>query len=271
MRSATASLETPRPDTPPSVPSVGYAQTNLQLFRQMRQEGYGDADLEAVRRAYDLAARLFTCMYRGSGKPLLAHLVGTASVLVSLRARVPLVAAGVLHAAYFFGDFGDARGGATPAKRQRLAEAAGAEVEEIIRRYDALRWDSQTIAEIHAGAGSLSGLDREVLLLRLANELEDHLDLGVLYCGNADTRRKAVREWLHLCVELAQRLEQPALASAFERVFGEILSEDVPEVLRQREDFTHSLRPESSTLKPAVSARFFLGRLPVVGRLVGRG
>lgn len=271
MHQATASVEShrARPDTPPAS-AVSYAQTNLQLFRQMRQEGYGDADLAGVRRAYGLAARLFTSMYRGSGKPLLAHLVGTASVLVSLRAPAPLVSAAVLHAAYFFGDFGDARAGATPEKREELRSAAGADVEEIIRRYDALRWDSRSIAEIHAGAAGLGPRDRDVLLLRLANELEDHLDLGVLYCGNAEERRAAVRQWLHLCVDLAHQLGQPKLAAEFDRVFREILSEDVPEVVREAEDHTHSLAPRSSVPRPSVAARLFLDRHPRLGRLLGR-
>ena len=40
----------------------------------------------------------FPGTYRGSGKPFLAHLVGTASVLASLRARTPVVVTGLLHA-----------------------------------------------------------------------------------------------------------------------------------------------------------------------------
>ena len=50
-----------------------YAQTSLQLFNQMRQAGYSPDDLATVRRAYDLAMKLFTSEYRGSGKPLLSH------------------------------------------------------------------------------------------------------------------------------------------------------------------------------------------------------
>jgi (p)ppGpp synthase/HD superfamily hydrolase len=245
-----------------------YAQTNLQLFGQMRRAGYSHEDLAAVRRAYDLAMRLFTSKYRGSGKPLMAHLVGTASVLVSLGAPVALVSAAVLHAAYIFGDFGDARGGATDAKRAVVRAAAGPEVEAIISRYDALRWDSSSIAEIHSAVSGMAEPDREVLLLRLANELEDHLDLGVLYCGNAEERRAAVRSWLHLCVELARQLDQPRLADEFERVFQEVLSDSVPEVIRQPNDYTHHVPPLSSMLKPKVLASRFINRHPRLGRIV---
>jgi len=259
-----------RPRDASATAPLAFPQTNLQLFGLMQRAGYPEPDLALVRRAYDLAVRLFTAKYRGSGKPLLAHLVGTAGVLASLRAPAPLVAAGVLHAAYIFGDFGDARGGATAAKRDTLRKEAGADVEDIIARYDALRWDASSIEEIHASVRDLAPADRGVLLLRLANELEDHLDLGVLYCGNAGDRRTAIRSWLHGCVDLARQLDQPALAAAFERVFDEILSGEVTAALRQPHDYTHDVPPLSSTFRPRVALRLFADRHPRIGRWLRR-
>ncbi|HXE81178.1 MAG TPA: HD domain-containing protein [Vicinamibacterales bacterium] len=264
----------PRTDVDASVADatvpLAFPQTNLQLFGLMRRSGYSEADLRLVRRAYDLAVRVFTAKYRGSGKPLLAHLVGTAGILAWLRAPASLVAAGVLHAAYLFGDFGDAQRGATSEKRARLRREIGREVEEIIGRYDALRWDARSIEEIRSAIGRLAPGDRDVLLLRLANELEDHLDLGVLYCGNAEERRGAIRSWLRGCVDLAQRLDQPALARAFERVFEEILSDEVPAVLRHPHDHTHDVRPLSCTFRPRVALRLFADRHPRFGRVLKR-
>jgi (p)ppGpp synthase/HD superfamily hydrolase len=78
-----------------------YAQTNIQLYRQLDAEGYAAADVETVARAHEVALRLFPGIYRGSGKPFIAHLVGTASVLVSLRARNPVVITGLLHAVLY--------------------------------------------------------------------------------------------------------------------------------------------------------------------------
>jgi hypothetical protein len=265
---ARARAEVLPPDT--AAGPLAFPQTNLQLFGLMRRAGYAEEDLALVRRAYDLAVRLFTAKYRGSGKPLLAHLVGTAGVLAWLRAPAPLIAAGVQHAAYLFGDFGDARAGITPAKRDRIRTEIGADVEDLIARYDALRWDASSIPEIHASLGDLPADDRGILLLRLANELEDHLDLGVLYCGNADQRRTAIRSWLHGCVDLAERLQQPALAAAFRRVFEEILTDEVPASLRQPHDYTHHVAPLSSTFKPRVALRLFADRHPSLGRWLRR-
>ena len=74
-----------------------YAQTNLQLYTQLRRAGYSNDRLALVRSGYDLALRLCTASFRGSGKPLLAHLVGTASILASVD-QSPVVVTGGLGA-----------------------------------------------------------------------------------------------------------------------------------------------------------------------------
>ena len=110
--------------------------------------------------------------------------------------------------------------------------------------------------------------EREVLLLRLANELEDHVDLGVLYCGNADGRRAAIRSWLGLSVDMARQLGQPVLAAELDRVFQEVLSDDLPAVLRQPHKYTHRVPPASHMLKPRLALRRFLDEHPRLGRLL---
>src|SRR5215469_10044102 len=74
-----------------------YAQTNIQLYNQLAELGYTAEDARRVHRAYGLAMQLFTGSYRGSGRPFLSHLVGTASVLASVRAPIEVVTAGLLH------------------------------------------------------------------------------------------------------------------------------------------------------------------------------
>src|SRR5262245_13883641 len=114
-----------------------YAQTNLQLYTQLRRAAYTDTDLGLVRAGYDLAMNLFSASFRGSGKPLLSHLVGTASILASIGRSPAVVTAGLLHAAYALGDFGDGRFGTTDAKRARVRMAVGSEVEDLVARYTA--------------------------------------------------------------------------------------------------------------------------------------
>ncbi len=248
--------------------NVSYAQTNLQLFNQMRAAGYGDADLRAVRGAYDLGTRLFTAKFRGSGKPLLSHLVGTASILCAVKAPAPLLAAAVLHAAYIFGEFGDGRRGMTPAKREVVRRAVGDEIEDLVARYEELEWTAPTIAALHARVEPLGPKERDVLLIRLANELEDHLDLGVLYCGNAQHRRDLIGSSLRLCIDLANRIGEPAVAAELERVFNEVLTADVPESLRHPNDYTYLLPPESYMVRPGVTIRQVIDRHPKLGLLM---
>jgi hypothetical protein len=206
-----------RPDRPRPIPSAWsperavfpYAQTNLQLYRQLAAEGYDAADVETVGRAHEVGLRLFPGTYRGSGKPFLAHLVGTASVLVSLRARVPVVVTGLLHAVYTHGEFGNGWPGMTDVRRAKIRSEVGEEIEDLIARYTRLTWKRSTIPRIRAGLDGMGPVERDVLLVRLANELEDHLDLGILYLDNHADRREFMEADLPATVEMAERSAFP--------------------------------------------------------------
>lgn len=86
--------------------NVFYAQTNIQLFNQLRFAGYSDADISYMCDIYDFALEIFAGRFRGSGKPFISHLVGTAGILASLQASMNVVAAGLLHAAFIYGEYG---------------------------------------------------------------------------------------------------------------------------------------------------------------------
>jgi (p)ppGpp synthase/HD superfamily hydrolase len=125
------------------VPS--YPQTNLQLYKQLRNAGYSEGDLIEIEKAYRLAMNIFAGQYRPNGKTFISHLVGTASVLAARRAPTPVVSAGLLHAAYSHGRFSDPRSGITTIKRRRLRVAVGSDVEELVCKYSMMRWDPEEI------------------------------------------------------------------------------------------------------------------------------
>jgi (p)ppGpp synthase/HD superfamily hydrolase len=210
-----------------------YAQTNLQLYRQLAAEGYPSAEVGAVAGAYELGLRLFPGTYRGSGKPFLAHLVGTASVLASLRVRTPVVAAGLLHAAYSHGEFGDGWRGMSGGKRAEVRRAVGEEVEDLVARYTLLEWEPRTIRELRARLDTMTAVERGVILLRLANELDDHLDLGILYLADVARRREFMQADLPAAVEMAARLGFPSLARGLSETFAEVAGADVAPGLRR--------------------------------------
>ncbi|HKZ05210.1 MAG TPA: HD domain-containing protein [Methylomirabilota bacterium] len=239
-----------------------YAQTNLQLYRQLAAEGYGDAETAAVVRAYEVGLRLFPGTFRGSGKPFLAHLVGTASVLASLRARAPLLAAGLLHAAYSHGEFGNGWRGMSEPKRRVIREAVGDEVEDLIARYTRLPWRRATIPDILARVDALTLIERDVLILRLANELEDHLDLGILYLEDAPRRRDFLQRDLPAAVEMAERLGVPALATALAEAFDETAGGRIAAGLQRAHPESYRIPFASHRLRLRVALSHLLARHP---------
>ena len=245
-----------------------YAQTNLQLYAQLRRSNADESDLALVRRGYDLAMHLCPSSFRASGKPLLAHLVGTASILASLGQPARVVTAGLLHAVYVFGDFGDASRGSGEARRARVRQAIGADAEALVFRYTHFEWNAGTIPGIRARASALSAGEREVLLIRLANELEDHLDCGVLYCGNGEQRREYIRSPLNQSVDMARVLGETQLADALDEAFRETLQAELPVALRTPHDFTFVQPPLSHRPRLKVAVRRYLDARPTLARAV---
>lgn len=237
-------------------------QTNLQLYAQLVDLGYSEADLATVARSYELSMTLFPGTYRGSGKPFLAHLVGTAGIVATLRARAALVATGLLHAAYTHGEFGNGWRGVSDAKRARVRAAVGPEIEDLVARYTALRWTPASIPAIRARLDAMTALERDVLLVRLANELEDHLDLGILYLGDARRRLRFMREDLPAAVEMARRLGHPGLAESLTAAFDQIERAAISPVLRRSDAESFRLPFASHRLRLRVAISHLLARSP---------
>ena len=146
-----------------------FAQTNLQLYNQMVKAGYQETDILLVIDAYQLAAKIFNGCYRRSGKTQIAHLIGTASIMVWLKRSTTTVAAALLHAAYAEGDFGG------KSIRRELRKATSPEVQQLIAAYYRLPWSYEPtqVSEVITKISHMIDAEREVVLLRVVNELED--------------------------------------------------------------------------------------------------
>jgi (p)ppGpp synthase/HD superfamily hydrolase len=211
-----------------------YAQTNIQLFNQARQEGYEASDIARLAEAYRFSLTLFSGRFRVSGKTFFAHLVGTASVLVSLRVDSALVSAGLLHATYTHGDFGDGRRGMTDAKRAMVRDGIGERIEAYIARYTTFEWSAESIPRLAAMVDALDDVDREVIAIRLANELDEYLDYGVLYEGG--DRQRVIDQTSRTQVVLAQiaeRLGWPQLSREITRMLDATMAADVQNTLAE--------------------------------------
>ena len=112
-------------------------------------------------------------------------------------------------------------------------------------RYTALRWHPKTIPIIYDDLPTLGPIDREILLMRLANTLEDLLDLGILYCPYAEVRRQHSMQFGPILIDMAEQLNSPKLATEFARVLRIIATADIPKGLRNRRVGVFLVAPES--------------------------
>jgi hypothetical protein len=189
------------------------AQTNVQLLEQLRTAALPLDERTELQRAYRLAMELFSGCYRPSGRVFLAHLIGTASIAACFDARNAVIAAGLLHSAYSHGEFGNGVRGATEARREIVRQAVGAPVEARIHRYSAFRWNAKGVQQEIDDLSNADPLQRDVLLIALANSIDDYLDAAAAP-GGAAACRDQIRRRGALEVELAAKMELIALADA---------------------------------------------------------
>ena len=148
------------------------AQTNLELYAQVIAHGSGQSQRRRLAGAYRHAIQQVFPLARGSGKPFIAHLVGTASLVLQSGSSDDWVVAALLHAIYQRRV--PYRGGlAPPSRRAIIIESFGHGVDDLIHRYTA--FESQDLAVMSADDVRRNA---DVVTLRLADELED-------LCGNA--------------------------------------------------------------------------------------
>jgi (p)ppGpp synthase/HD superfamily hydrolase len=228
-----------------------YAQTNVQLFNQLRSEGYSKKERQSVLAAYEFAMRLFPGLFLPSGKPFIDHLVGTASILASLRVPIEIVTAGLIHAAYRHGIFGGLNNGISEAKRREVRRAVGAVVEDYVARYDRLLWSEETAVASRDALDQLLPIDRDVFLIRLVNELEHVLDLGGLYYARSEKEQRWHQGDLErvgpILMEMSVRLGFPSLAAEMDRIFKITRTAEIPVAppIQRNPQAVYMLAPQS--------------------------
>ena len=158
-----------------------FAQTYPQLISHVRSLGYEPVEVARVRDGYDFAEAMADGLYRPQGVPLITHLVRTASIVAAERLPVPVVNAALNHAAYELHKFTDSRRSSdVDAHRDEVRAALGVDVEELVWAYHSTPWYGVVEEYVHR-VGECSERTTQVLLVRLANVLEDHLDGSQLF------------------------------------------------------------------------------------------
>ncbi len=163
------------------------AQTNLELYAQAIALGVPEHQRQRLGESYRFALRQVFPLARGSGKPFIAHLVGTASLVMASGCPSDWVLAALLHALYqrrvpF------QRGLAPDERRAVLMQRFGPAVDDLVHRYTAFESVELSKQPLETAAG----LD-DVLTLRLADELEDLSGHALALHGDAQADALGVR------------------------------------------------------------------------------
>jgi (p)ppGpp synthase/HD superfamily hydrolase len=114
--------------------------------------------------------------------------VGTASILASLGSPASVVATGLLHNVYEQGDFGLGPMARSRRNREKIRRLLGSEVEAYLEKFAGFHWKSPAAQLALATPDRLESLERNVLVIRLADYLEHLLDLEILYYAPAVNR-----------------------------------------------------------------------------------
>ena len=205
-----------------------YALTYTQLIRQGLEKKMTQEELVRLRKAYDLAEQLFDGFYRGQGMPFVCHLVRTASIVLHEDFPMAVVTAAMLHGAYLMGQFEDGVSGKTTAAHRRyLRQELGVEAEALVLAYNELPWGTAEALGNHLNHLESSAQEKkQLLVMRLANELEDHLDLAMAYRGGLDAKKR-IRDLSGFLVELAQKMNL-RLTPDLQQAYQEHLETDLP-------------------------------------------
>lgn len=161
-----------------TLPVPQWGETIVSLDELMRQKHWSDESINRAWRTHDLMCELFSGRYRGSGRPTVNHLCGTAYLALRYGGSVDETLAGLAHAAYQQGDFGRASG-TTPTNRAELRAVIGPQAEALVANYDSFGFHTFASQKTPADVEALDLQERSILFLQTVNSVEDGADCHV--------------------------------------------------------------------------------------------
>ncbi len=220
------------------------AQTNLQLYNQLIEAGFCERSLSMLREAYDLSRMLFPDAYRPNHKPFVCHLVGVASVLAHWGERPSMVAAGMLHSAYLYGNFGDRQTSITEGRRQYVRQKVGEDVEALVYTYSTGK-----------GADPLRSDNRDLVVLYLADLFDELSDHGAAYSNKKELAELSScgEDRRAFVTDLANRLIHEEAAKNFGQIMDAHEKSCVPDCLKTDDTSWKRVRSGIPELKPTKS------------------
>jgi hypothetical protein len=191
--------------------------------------GRGEPDIVRLRAGHDLAERMADGLYRSQGCAFINHLVRTSSIVMAHGGSVDETLAAMLHSAYMLDCFERSRRRSYRARdRAGLAVGIGGQVEAIVWEYHRLGWGRRDDIAAHLHQlPTYAPVRRSALLVRLANELEDYLDLAVLYRPGYSYQNR-IASMGPLCIEMAGQIGVPTLGQELHEAYQATLSARIP-------------------------------------------
>lgn len=201
------------------------AQTNVQLYNQLRHQDYSLDDISSVQSAYELAKTMYSGRYTANSKPIICHFVGVASIVAHLGMPSEWIVVGLLHNIYGNGDFGDGlRWGVTDYRRSIVVNTVGKSVNDLILRFTkhfrVVR--DKNHQRVKAQLDTYSPTDKRLVLIDLADLLEKITDLSELYSRDHYWVTDVVFEAGEDLVELAQLLGSSKLSDMLLCAFDQV-------------------------------------------------
>jgi hypothetical protein len=220
-----------------------FANTYPQLMNQAGALEFDERDLIRLRDGYDLAVRYVDGVYRSKGVPFLCHLVRTSSIVMTETRSVDVVVATMLHAVYFLHYFrGSRRRGPRVSDRAFLRDKIGVRAEALVRSYPTLPWNEYGVIRGYTESiDRLSEKTRDLLLMQLANELEEHLDASSAYLSDS-LHQPRYLIFGEDYIELAEALGHENLAAALREAFDLCRRTEVPAALKRETAGSYELR-----------------------------
>ena len=190
------------------------AQTNLQLYLQLRASGASPQEVQALQKDYETACLLFGALSRSTGRPFLCHAVGTASAALHEGATILDVRAALLHAAYKHGRFPDGKKKRTPNHEVWLTNRVGNELAALLGKFSKFSFAPDDVRGYIETDTPPDDLALRLIRLKLANDVDDSHDFGAALGHKPRYENSA---WLELRLALAQKLGFSFCANSFAR------------------------------------------------------
>jgi uronate dehydrogenase len=251
-------------------PVRDFAVTYPQLVRQAIAAGLDERDLRELRAVYDVALRQFDGLYRAGGQPFICHMVRTASILLAEGQPLPLVEAALVHATYDAHRYEHSTR-AWPGRRlrRRMRREVGSDVEGIVWAFHEVPWERIGAPEIQLRElPHASAIVRSALALRVANDLENHMDLALIYRTGRQFKDRIESDGSAI-VQVARGLGMTTLADELSMVFRESLEETLPATVRWDRSRGYEL-PARTTSRTSSVTRFASRARRALGRRLRR-